>query len=176
MKCLRDSPELRRRYKGRAHQLKKVKSGATKVFDERRQCFLYEDYDYVVDNTNPDVEATTPQLCAVSPCITKPYVMRATSLSRLKTKLYKARAAADAAIAEDEDEVVPPVVRQILIQKNNELESMKTEIDLVANGDHSSLDTAGAKRKTRELVRTHKNTLMSFGRVRKSILKASDFE
>ena len=187
---LRDSPELERVYRERAYLLKKVKSGATKVFDERRQCYLYEDYDYVGENTTQEVEATTTQLCAVSPCITKPYVMRAPKrkrrfrplseaaiqFERLKAKLDKARAAADAAIAEDEDEVVPPVVRKLLIQKNNELESMKTEIDIVANGDHSSLDTAGAKRKTMELVRTHKNTLMSFGRVRKSILKASDFE
>ena len=53
---------------------------------------------------------------------------------------------------------------------------MKTEIDLVGNGDQSSLDTAGATRKTNELVSTHKNTLMSFVKVRNSILKASDFE
>ena len=151
-KCLRDSPELRRRYKGRAHQLKQVKSGATKVFDERRQCFLYEDYDYVGHNTNQDVEWTTTRCCAL-----------------LKTRLDKARAAADEAIAEDEGEVAPHWVRQILIQKNNELERMKTEIDLVANGDHSSLDAAGAQRKTRELVTTHKKTLMSFSRACKSI-------
>ena len=159
-KCLRDSPELRRRYKGRAHQLKQVKSGATKVFDERRQCFLYEDYDYVGDNTNQEV---------VSPCRTRTYVKRAISLIRLKTKLDKAREAAHAAIAEDEHELVPPGVRQSLVQKNNELERMKTEIDLVANGDHSSLDAAGAQRKTRELVTTHKKTLMSFSRACKSI-------
>ena len=156
-KCLRDSPELRRRYKGRAHQLKKVKSGATKVFDERRQCFLYEDYDYVGHNTNQDVEWTTTRCCAL-----------------LKTRLDKARAAADEAIAEDEDEVVPHWARQILIQKNNELERMKTEIDLVAKGHHSSLDTEGANMRTRDLVRTHTLTLMRYRRVRKSILKTSD--
>ena len=72
---LRDSPELERVYRERAYLLKKVKSGATKVFDERRQCYLYEDYDYVGENTTQEVEATTTQLCAVSPCITKPYVM-----------------------------------------------------------------------------------------------------
>ena len=53
---------------------------------------------------------------------------------------------------------------------------MKTEIDLVAEAYLSSLDTAGAKMKTMDLVRTHKNTVMSFRRVRESILKASDFE
>ena len=164
-KCLRDSPELRRQYKGRANLLKQVKSGATKVFDERRQCFLYEDYDYVGDNTNQEV---------VSPCRTRTYVKRAISLIRLKTKLDKAREAAHAAIAEDEHELVPPGVRQSLVQKNNELERMKTEIDLVANGDHSSLDTAGAKRKTMELVKGHKRTLMLLGKVRKSIRKAFD--
>merc|ERR1712185_334233 len=99
-----------------------------------------------------------------------PYYLR-TQLGQLKAMIDKARAAADAAIAEDEDEVAPPVVRQLLIRKNNELESMKTEIDLIANGDHSSLDTAGAKRKTMELVRTCQNTRHHFGRVRKSILK-----
>ena len=41
---------------------------------------------------------------------------------------------------------------------------------------HSSLDTAGAKRETMELVSTHKMALMSFGRVRKSMLKSSEFE
>ena len=48
---------------------------------------------------------------------------------------------------------------------------MKTEIDLVANGEHSSLDTAGATRKTLELVRAHKKTLKSFCKLRKSIGK-----
>ena len=162
-KSLRDSPELARVYRERAYLLKKVKSGATKVFDERRQCYLYEDYDYVGENTTQKVEATTTELSAVSPCITKPDVMRTPKrkrhlrptyvskkqLKRLKAKLDKARAAADAAIAEDEDEVVPPVVRQLLIRKINALESMKTEIDLVGNGDHSSLDTAGAEGEAR---------------------------
>ena len=106
----------------------------------------------------------------------RPTYVSKKQLKRLKAKLDKARAAADAAIAEDEDEVVPPVVRQLLIRKINALESMKTEIDLVANGDHSSLDTAGATRKTNELLSTHKKAQVAFGQVRKSILKASDFE
>ena len=38
------------------------------------------------------------------------------------------------------------------------------------------METAGAKRKTMELVRTHRLTLMRFGMVGKSIFKASDFE
>ena len=89
-------------------------------------------------------------------------------------KLDKARAAADAAIVGYEAEDVPTGVRQIAIL-NDELESMKTEIDLVATYNHSSLFTADVQNKTMELLKRHKKTLKSFLRVRKSILKASEF-
>ena len=152
--CLRASTELRRRSKGKEQQMKQVQSGATKVFDNRRRLLSKPRH---------------------RPIWTRPYYLKQ-KLGKLKAQLDKARAAADAAIAEDDYEVVPPVVRQLLLQKNDELETMKTEIDLVANGEHSSLDTAGAKRKTIELVTTCKNTLISFRRVRYAILMASDFE
>ena len=178
-KCLLDSPELKRRYKGHAYQLRQVKRRTAKVFDERRQCFLYEDGEIVGE-----------KLIGNGSQRLKPYkwYRRGPKYHRklfdwLKAKLDKALAAACAAIAEDEDEVVPPVVRQTLIQKTTELERMRHEIDNIAMGDHTSVDTKGifidarhARGKTIELVRTHTNTLMSFGRVRKSILKASDFE
>ena len=139
-KCFRDCQELERRYKGRPKQLKQLKRRTTKVFDERRQCFLYEDPDSEGESLTPAVEAATKQLIAVRPCIFKPYVPRSAltpsvgwqkmntdnpsvntpsylklKLGKLKARLDRARAAADAALAEDEDEVVPPVVRQILI-------------------------------------------------------------
>ena len=130
-KRLLDSPELKRRYKGHAYQLRQVKRRTAKVFDERRQCFLYEDGEIVGE-----------KLIGNGSQRLKPYkwYRRGPKYHRklfdwLKAKLDKALAAACAAIAEDEDEVVPPVVRQLLIRKINALESMKTEIDLVANGN-----------------------------------------
>ena len=96
--------------------------------------------------------------------------MHAAPLSRLKTKLEEAAAAAEAAIAKDEQEIVPPAVRQVLIRKNNELERMSFEIDhLVAKGEYSHLDTMAAESKTMWLIRTHAKTLLTFGRLRKSI-------
>ena len=186
-KCLRDSPELRRRYTGRAKLLKEFKRRTAKVFDERMFRFICENYDCVWEKIIKRVVAIPKQRCAVTPAVRpsnlKPYKPRSRApkyyrktFDRLKAKLAKARAAADTAIAVHEDEDEPPVGRLILIQQKHELERMWHEIDIVANGDHSSLATAGAKRETMELVRTCKNTLKTFGRVRKSILKASDFE
>ena len=183
-KCLLDSPELKRRYKGHAYQLRQVKRRTAKVFDERRQCFLYEDGEIVGE-----------KLIGNGSQRLKPYkwYRRGPKYHRklfdwLKAKLDKALAAAFAAIAEDEDEVVPPVVRHIPIQKNDDLERMRHEIDSIATGDHSSVVRNGsliharliharhARRKTLALVRTCKNALLSFRRVRKSILQATAFE
>ena len=149
---------------------------------------LYDYNDDQVGETTQEVEATTTQLCAVSRCIPKPYVMQPPKrenvfrqlveednmLETLKAKLDHARARGDAAIAEDADFVVPPLVRQILIQTNKELETMTTEIDCVAKGDHPSLDPWEARRKTFRLVHTHQNKLLRFRRVRKSIKKSED--
>ena len=52
-KCLRDSPELKRRYKGRSDLRRQIKRRSAKVFDERRQCVLYEDYDFCRGEPHP---------------------------------------------------------------------------------------------------------------------------
>ena len=107
------------------------------------------------------------QRCGVPPVVrpshSKPYTPRirgpkyyCKTFDRLNAKLAKARAEADKAIAEHEDEDELAVGRLILIQQKHELEHMCHEIDIVANGDHSSLATAGAKRETMKLVRTCK--------------------
>ena len=183
-KCFCDRPELKRRYKGIAEEIKKVKR---KVFDERRQGFLYEDYQLVGENIPQKVVEISTHRGGVTPVVRpshwKPYTPRirgpkyyCKTFDRLNAKLAKARAEADKAIAEHEDEDELAVGRLILIQQKHELEHMCHEIDIVANGNHSSLATAGAKRETMELVSTHKKALMSFSRVRKSMLKSSEFE
>ena len=104
--------------------------------------------------------------------VSRPVIEAQRLFETLKANLDKEHAASDAFIAEDRDDFWPPAVRQILIQKNNELKRMNFEIDhLVAKGEYSSLDTAVAKRNTMELVTKHKTMLRSFVRVRRSILK-----
>ena len=142
---------------------------------------LYDPYDdHVGETTTQEVERLVEaerRFASVSDGtnikhVCRPVIEAQRLFERLKAKLDKARAAADAFIGEDRDDFWPPAVRQILIQKNSELESMNFEIDhLVARGEYSSLDTAVAKRNTMELATKHKTMLRSFVRVRRSILK-----
>ena len=170
-KSLCDSPELKRRYRGKNRQLQNLKRRTAKVFDERRQCFLYEDYVMRAGSLSTlKRKVDTARVAANAAIAEDEDEMHAAPLSRLKTKLEEAAAAAEAAIAKDEQEIVPPAVRQVLIRKNNELERMSFEIDhLVAKGEYSHLDTMAAESKTMWLIRTHAKTLMTFGRLRKSI-------
>ena len=50
---------------------------------------------------------------------------------------------------------------------------MVSDIDLVVSGDHSTMDTEIATKKTQDLLKRHKSTLVSFGKVRKQIMMAT---
>ena len=94
-------------------------------------------------------------------------------MEKMKESLGKTRDAADAAIKEDDDEHVPAPVRQNLILKTRELQCMLSDIDLVVSGDHSTMDTEAATKKTKDLLKRHKSTLVGFGKVCKQITMAT---
>ena len=92
----------------------------------------------------------------------------------MKETLQRQSEEADAAIQGDAEEHVPAPIRQNLKLKTKELQCMISDIDLVVTGDHSTIDTAAATKKTQELLRRHKSKLLSFGKVRKQIIKATE--
>ena len=95
-------------------------------------------------------------------------------MEKMKESLGKQRDQADAAIKEDDEEHVPAPIRQNLILKTKELQCMLSDIDLVVSGDHSTMDTETATKKTKDLLKRHKSTLVSFDKVRKQILRATE--
>ena len=95
-------------------------------------------------------------------------------MEHAKAKIEKARADAEAAIAEDANHAVPAGVLKGLELKTKELDCMDTDIDLVAKGDHMNKDTAGATKATQELLKRHRAALKSFANVLRSIAKATE--
>jgi hypothetical protein len=94
-------------------------------------------------------------------------------LEKMKETLQRQSEEADAAIKEDAEEHVPVPIRQNLKLKTKELQCMISDIDLVVSGDHSTMDTEAATKKTKDLLKRHKSTLVGFGKVRKQITMAT---
>ena len=175
---------LQKKSEAKAHRLQEIENLHMERVKSRSMNPLHDNYDDQIGETTQEVEVPTTELGAVGRWFNvqppkcehafRLLVEEDNMLETLKAKLVHARARADAALAEDGDFVVPPLVRQILIQTNKELETMTTEIDCVANGDHPSLDPWEARRKTIRLVNTHEHQLLRFRKVRKSIKKSED--
>ena len=95
----------------------------------------------------------------------------ARKMEQLKAKLYKARAAAGVAIAEDAHSLVPEQIRVNLEVKTNELDILETDIDLVAKGDHAVLDPEKVSKSTCDVLKKHAAAVKSFTAVLKAITK-----
>ena len=195
-----DSPDLAKRYKGKEEQLLRVKENAPKMYHPLRGVYLYEDYNITGSCSTSEHERTAVQLSCSKTIKDKPKPKPAGKskrtadaaaltddpqlnkkvkstdekrLEKMKETLQRQSEEADAAIQGDPEEHVPAPIRQNLKLKTKELQCMISDIDLVVSGDHSTMDTEAATKKTKDLLKRHKSTLVGFGKVRKQITMAT---
>ena len=196
-----DSPDLAKRYKGKEEQLLRVKENAPKMYHPLRGVYLYEDYNItgscstqehertsvsltvsqkIKEKAKPKPAGTSKRTADAAALTDDPQLNKKVKstdekrLEKMKETLQRQSEEADAAIQGDPEEHVPAPIRQNLKLKTKELQCMISDIDLVVSGDHSTMDTESATKKTRDLLKRHKSTLVSFDKVRKQIMRATE--
>ena len=198
-----DDNDLALRYAGKEAQLQAVKANANKVWHDLRQCYLYEDYDLEGSAMTMETEThresfqahrkVKPMKKPAGNSLKRPAAPAALTeedevdakrlkvqtqetkkLEKMKARIEKARTDAEGALEQDCKQDVPVGVRKALELKIKQLEVLITDIDLVAKGEHMSMDFEAANKSTVDILKRHTAAMKSFASFLKTINKATD--